>query len=168
MDDLIDKKHAVNYLQTYLLRLTVILVKRLRAQTDRRWFRSYLLGCFVKCFYFVWSKPISACQKCPGEGASTAVPTWWSVSITKVGTGTVTRWRVVANGKVPTSSKNRSMRWAVPYGMRVTCIRRKFHRCPSWFVYQREKKCLGIFSIPGATAVTCWENKKRQESWYRS
>ena len=107
---------------------------------------------------------MSACQKCLSEGASTAVPTWWAVSMAKVGMRTATRRRVVVNGKVKACSENRSRRRAVVYGMRVTSIRRKFHRCPSWFVYQREKKCLGIISIPGATAVTCWGNKNRQKS----
>ena len=48
------------------------------------------LGCFVKCFYLVWSKRISACQKCLREGASIAVPTWWAVLPSKVGVGTAT------------------------------------------------------------------------------
>ena len=29
----------------------------------------------------------SSCQKCPGEGASRAVPARWAVSIAKVGMG---------------------------------------------------------------------------------
>ena len=33
---------------------------------------------------------MSACQKCLSEGASIAVPTWWAVSIAKVGIGTAT------------------------------------------------------------------------------
>ena len=45
------------------------------------------LRCFVECFYFVWNKIISACQKCPGEGALIAVPTWRAVSIAKVAIG---------------------------------------------------------------------------------
>ena len=102
---LIDKKHAVNYLWSNIFklqlshRLTWILIERLRAQTDRRWFRNYLLGCFVKYFYFVWSKIIitSSCQKCLGEGVSIVVPAWWAVSMTKVGIGTATRWRLVDN-----------------------------------------------------------------------
>ena len=122
------------------------------------------LGCFVKCFYFVWSKIISTCQKCLSEGASIAVPTWCAVIMAKVGMGTATGWRVVVNGKVPAPSENRSIRWAVVYGVGIVvtilpCLR-QFHRCPSWLVYQREKKCLGIISIPEAAAVTCWENKK--------
>ena len=170
----IDKKHAVKYLWSNIFklqlfhRLTWILIERLRAQTDRRWFRSYLLGCFVKCFYFVWSKMIitSSCQKCPGEGVSIVVPAWWAVSMAKVGTGTATGWRVVGNVNVTASTENRSMRVAVVYGVGIVrtilpCLR-QFHRCPSWFVNQREKKCLGIISPPGATAVTCWENKKRK------
>ena len=171
----IDKKHAVNYLWSNIFklqlfhRLTWILIERLRAQTDRRWFRSYLLGCFVKCFYFVWSKIIistSSCQKCPGEGVSIVVPAWWAVSMAKVGTGTASRWRVVDNENVPASSESRSIRRAVVYGVGIDitilpCLR-QFHRRPSWLVYQREKKCLGIISPPGATAGTCWENKKRK------
>ena len=170
---LIDKKPAVNYLWSNVLklqlfhRLTWILIERLRAQTDRRWFRSYLLGCFVKCFYFVWSKIIistSSCQKCLGEGVSMVVPARWAVSIAKVGIGTATGWSVVVNGNVP-ASENRSIRRAVVYGISVRTILpclRQFHRRPSWLVYQREKECLGIISIPVATAVTCWENKKRK------
>ena len=124
------------------------------------------LGCFVKCFYFIWSKMIisSACQKCPGEVASIVVPARWAVSMAKVGTGTATRWRIVGNINVIASSENRSIRRAVVYGVGIVrtippCLR-QFHRCPSRLVYQREKKCLGIISIPAATAVTCWENNK--------
>ena len=167
----IDKKHAVNYLWSNIFklqlfhRLTWILIKRLRAQTDRRWFRSYLLGCFVKCFYFVWSKIIitSSCQKCLGEGVSIVVPAWWAVSMTKFGKGTAASWRVVDNVNVMAPTESRSMRRAVVCAVRtiLPCLR-KFHRCPSWLVNQREKKCLGIVSVPGATAGTCWENKKRK------
>ena len=121
------------------------------------------LGCFVKCFHFVWCKIIitSSCQKCLGEGVCIVVPTWWAVSITKVGMGTATGWRVVVNGKVPAPSENRSIRRAVVYGITVIvtilpCLR-QFHRRPSWLVNQREKKCLGIISPPVAN---CWENKK--------
>ena len=120
------------------------------------------LGCFVKCFYFVWRKIISACQKCLSEGASIAVPTWWAVSIAKVSIGIATGWRVVVNGNVPASSENRSIRragvyWIAPIPI-LPCLR-QFHRCPSWFVHQREKECLGIITIVRA-AVTCWEDKK--------
>ena len=121
------------------------------------------LGCFVKCFYFVWSKIISACQKCLSEGASIAVPTWWAVLMAKIGIGTATRWRVVGNVNVMAPSENRSVRRAADgYGISVVTILpclRQFHRRPSWLVNQREKKCLGIISILAAT-VTCWENKK--------
>ena len=121
------------------------------------------LGCFVKCFYFVWSKIISACQKCLGEGASIAIPTWWAVSIAKGSIGIATGWRVVGNVNVMASTENRSMRRAGEYRIAVISISpaclRQFHRCPSWFVHQREKECLGIISIVRA-AVTCWENKK--------
>ena len=117
------------------------------------------LGCFVKCFYFVWSKIISACQKCLREGASIAVPTWCAVIMAKVGMGTATGWRVVVNGKVPAPSENRSIRRAVVYGVGIVvtiqpCLR-QFYRCPSWLVYQREKKCLWIISR--LAAGTCWE-----------
>ena len=121
------------------------------------------LGCFVKCFYFVWSKIISACQKCIGKGASIAVPTWWAVSPAKFSIGTATGWRVVDNVNVMASTENRSIRRAGEYRIAVRTIwpcLRQFHRCPSWLVNQREKKCLGIISIPRATAYTCWENKK--------
>ena len=170
---LIDKKPAVNYLWSNVLklqlfhRLTWILIERLRAQTDRRWFRSYLLGCFVKCFYFVWSKIMitSSCQKCLGEGVSIVVPARWAVSITKVGMGIATSWRVVDNVNVMAVSENRSQRRAVVYGAAIVvpilpCLR-QFHRRPSWLVNQREKKCLGIVSVLAA-AGTCWENKKRK------
>ena len=119
------------------------------------------LGCFVKCFYFVWSKLISACQKCLGEGASIAVPTRCTVSRTEFSIGTATGWRVVVNGKVKAPSENRSIRRAVVYWIAVITIspcRRQFHRCPSCLVHQREKECLGIISI--LAAVTCWENKR--------
>ena len=120
-------------------------------------------GCFVKCFYFIWSKMIitSSCQKCPGEGASIAVPARWAVSIAKVGIGTATGWRVVGNVNVMASSESRSIRRAVVYGISVRTILpclRQFHRCPSWLVNQREKKCLGIISV--LAAGTCSENKK--------
>ena len=45
------------------------------------------LCCFVKCFYFVWTKSMSACQKSVGGGASIDVPTWWPVNMTKVSIG---------------------------------------------------------------------------------
>ena len=115
------------------------------------------LGCLVKCFYFVWSKLISACQKSPGKGASIAVPTWWAVSMAKVGIAIATR--ILVNGNVVASTESRSIRRAVVYGITVISIHRKFHRCQSWLVNQREKECLGIISILAA-AVTCWENKK--------
>ena len=119
-------------------------------------------GCFVKCFYFIWSKMIitSSCQKCPGEGASIAVPARWAVSIAKVGMGTATGWRVVGNVNVIAVSESRSKRRAVVYGISVITILpclRQFHRRPSWLVNQREKKCLGIISPP---VVNCWKNKK--------
>ena len=119
------------------------------------------LGCFVKCFYFVWSKVISACQKCVGEGASIAVPTWWAVRMAKVSIGIATGWRVADNVNVMASTESRSIRRAVVYWIAVVitiypCLR-QFHRCPSWLVHQREKECLGIITI--IAAVTCWENK---------
>ena len=122
------------------------------------------LGCFVKCFYFIWSKTIitSSCQKCPGEGAWVVIPARWAVSPANVGIGTATGWRVVGNVDVKAMSEGRSMRVAVVYGISVRTILpclRQFHRCPSWLVYQREKKCLGIISKL-APVVTCWENNK--------
>ena len=169
---LIDKKHAVNYLWSNIFKLqlfhwlTWILIERLRAQTDRRWFRSYLLGCFVKCFYFVWSKIIitSSCQKCLGEGVSIVVPAWWAVSITKVGIGIATSWRVVDNVYVIAISESRSIIRAAVCGIYATTILsclRQFHRRPSWLVNQREKKCLGIILI--LAAGTFWEHKKRKK-----
>ena len=124
------------------------------------------LGCFVKCFHFVWCKMIitSSCQKCPGEGAFVVVPARWAVSMAKVGIVTATQWwRMAGNVNVMASSESRSIIRAAVYGISVRTILpclRQFHRCPSWLVYQREKKCLGIISIPAATAVTCWENNK--------
>ena len=121
------------------------------------------LGCFVKCFYFIWSKIIitSSCQKCPGEGAWVLIPARWAVSIAKVGIGTATGWRVVGNVNVMASSESRSIRRAVVYGISVRtmlpCLR-QFHRCPSRLVYQRENKCLRIIS--SLAAVTCWVNNK--------
>ena len=121
------------------------------------------LGCFVKRFYFVWCKitritlPL---QECVGEDTSRAVPAWWGVSMAKISIGTTTGWRVVDNFNVMASTKSRSIRRAIVYGTTVTSIRRQFHRCPSWFVNQREKKCRWIVSIPGATAVT-WTGKKK-------
>ena len=120
------------------------------------------LGCFIKCFYFVWSKIISACQKCIGKGASIAVPTWCAVSIARVCIGIATRWRVVVNENVKASTESRSIRRAVVYWIAAVitihpCLS-QFHRRPSWFVHQREKECLRIISI--LAAVTCWENKK--------
>ena len=124
-----------------------------------------LLRCFVKCFHFVWSKRISACQKCLGEGASIAVPTWWAVSIAKLGIGTATRWRVVGNVNVKASSENRSIRRVVVYGVGIVitiqpCLR-QFYRRPSWFVNKWEKKCLRIILIPAAG--NCWGNKKEKD-----
>ena len=119
------------------------------------------LGCFVKCFYFVWSKIISACQKCIGKGASIAVPTWWAVSIAKGSLGIATGWCVVGNVNVIAPTESRSMRRAGVYWIAVRTIwpcLRQFHRCPSRFVHQREKECLGIITI--LAAVACRENKK--------
>ena len=119
------------------------------------------LGCFVKRFYFVWCKIIRitlSLQECVGEGASIAVPAWWGVSRAKISIGTTTRWRVVGNMNVMASSKSRSRRRAIVYGITVISIRWQFHRCPSWFVNQREKKCRWIVSI--LTARTCSEKKK--------
>ena len=116
------------------------------------------LGCFVKCFYFVWSKLKSACQKCPDKGALMVVPAWWAVGIAKVGMGNASGWRVVGNVNVMPSSESRSIIRAVVYGFSVITILpclRQFHRCQSWLVNQREKECLGIISILAAT-VTCW------------
>ena len=124
------------------------------------------LGCFVKCFYFVWSKSISACQKCLSESASIAVPTWCAVSIAKVDIVTATGWRVVGNVNVMAPTESRSIRRAVVYGLSVITIQpclRQFHRRPSWLVNQREKKCLGIISSLAA-AGTCWKNK-RWKGW---
>ena len=123
-----------------------------------------VLGCFVKCFYFVWCKIITtpSRQKCVRESVSIVVPTWWAISMTKVSDWIAVRWRIVGNVNVPASSENRSIRRAVVYGFSVRTILpclRQFHGCPSWFVNQREKKCLGIISILAAV-VTCWENKK--------
>ena len=124
------------------------------------------LGCLVKCFYFVWSKLVSACQKSPGKGAFIAVPTWWAVSMAKVGIALATS--ILVNGNVVASTESRSIMRTVVYGVAIVvtmlpCLR-QFHRRPSWLVNQREKECLGIISIPVATAVTCWENKK-SEGW---
>ena len=119
------------------------------------------LGCFVKGFYFVGSKVISACQKCVGGGASIAVPTWWAVRMAKFSIGIATGWRVVDNVNVMASTESRSIRRTVVYWISVITILpclRQFHRCPSWFVHQREKESLGIIMI--LAAVTCWENKK--------
>ena len=120
------------------------------------------LGCFVKCFHFVWCKIIitSSCQKCLCEGVSIVVPTWRAVIMAKVCIGPATGWRVVGNVNVMAVSENRSIRQVVVYGISVRTILpclRQFHRRPSWLVHQREKKCLGIISPPG---VNCWENKK--------
>ena len=120
------------------------------------------LGCFVKRFYFVWCKMIRITlplQECVGEGTSRAVPAWWGVSMAKISIGTTTGWRVVDNFNVMASTKSRSIRRAIVYGMTVISIHRQFHRCPSWFVNQREKKCRWIVSIL-ATAVTCSEKRK--------
>ena len=127
--------------------------------------RPQFLGCFVKCFYFVWSKLISACQKCVGDGASIAVPTWCTVSMAKVSIGIAIRWRVVGNVNVMAPTESRSIRGAAVYGISVITIQpclRKFHRRQSWLVNQREKKCLGIIS--NLAAGTCWKNK-RWKGW---
>ena len=120
------------------------------------------LVCFVKSFNFVWCKITitSSCQKCLSEGVSIVVPTWWAVSMTKVGIGTATGRCVVVNVNVMAVSESRSIRRAVVYGISVRAILpclRQFHRRPSWLVSQREKKCLGIISPP---VVNCWKNKK--------
>ena len=120
------------------------------------------LGCFVKCFHFVWCKVIitSSCQKCLGESVSIVVPAWWAVSIAKVGIGTATGWRVVGNVNVMAPTESRSISRAVVCGTFVTTLPwlRQFQRSPSWFVNQREKKCLGIIST--LAAGNWWENKK--------
>ena len=125
------------------------------------------LGCFVKRFYFVWCKMIRislSLQECVAEGTSIAVPSWWGVSIAKNSIGTTTGWRVVDNSNVIASTKSRSIRRAIVYGMIVISIRGQFHRCPSWFVNQREKKCRWIVSIPGATARCNLFGKKEMKS----
>ena len=124
------------------------------------------LGCLVKCFYFVWSKLISACQKSMGEGASIAVSTWCAVLMAKIGIGTAARWRVVSNVNVMACSESRSicMRRAFEYRISVITILpflRQFHRRPSWFVNQREKKCLGIILI--LAAGTCCEKIRKEK-----
>ena len=119
------------------------------------------LGCFVKRFYFIWCKMIRitlSLQECVGKEVLIAVPAWWGVSIAKISVGTATGWRVVDNINVMASTKSRSIRRAIVYGITVISISRQFHRCPSWFVNQREKKCRWIVSI--LTARTCSEKKK--------
>ena len=125
------------------------------------------LGCFVKRFYFVWCKMIRislSLQECVAEGTSIAVPAWWGVSMAKISNGTTTGWRVVVNSNVIASTKSRSIRRAIVYGITVISIRGQFHRCPSWFVNQREKKCRWIVSILRATAVTCTGKKKKRKA----
>ena len=123
------------------------------------------LGCFVKCFYFVWCKIITtpSCQKCVGESASIVVPTWWAISITKVSGWIAVRWRIVGNVNVMASTESRSIRRAVVYGISVRAIPpclRQFQRRPTWLVNKREKECPGIISI--LAAWTCWRNNKRK------
>ena len=101
---------------------------------------------------------MSACQKCIGKGASVPVPTRWAVNRTKVSIGSATTCMV--SGNVMASERG-SITRAVVYGITVISIHRKFHRRPSWLVNEREKKCLGIISIPAAGI--CWENKKRKK-----
>ena len=119
------------------------------------------LGCFVKRFYFVWCKIIRtlSLQERVGKEVSKAVPAWWAVSIARISVGSPTGWRMVGNVNPIASTKSRSKRRAIVYGFFVISIRRQFHRCPSWFVNQREKKCRWIVPIH-ATAVTCSEKKK--------
>ena len=139
------------------------------------------LGCFVKCFHFVWCKMIitSSCQKCVGEGVSIVVSAWWAVSIAKVGIVTATGWSVVDNVNVMASTESRSISRAVVYGISAITMLPwlwQFHRCPSWLVSQREKECLGTISI--LAAVTCWEilemkrminaqTSFKNSNWYR-
>ena len=125
------------------------------------------LGCFVKRFYFIWCKIIRitlSLQECVGKEVLIAVPAWWAVSIARISVGTATGWRVVGNINATASTKSRSIRRAIVYGMIVISISRQFHRCPSWFVNQREKKCRWIVSILRATAVTCTGKKKKRKA----
>ena len=122
------------------------------------------LGCFVKCFYFVWCKITPSCQKYVGESASIVVPTWCAISITKVNGWIAVRWRIVGNVNVMASTESRSIRRAVVYGISVITILpclRQFQRRPTWLVNKREKELLGIISILAAGA--CWRKKKRKE-----
>ena len=95
-----------------------------------------------------------------GKGASVAVPTRWAVSRTKVSKASATGCMV--SGNVMASSERGSITRAVVYGrFAILPYLRQFHRRPSWLVNEREKKCLGIISIPAVG--TCWENKKRKK-----
>ena len=73
---------------------------------------------------------------------------------------------ILVNGNVVASTESRSIIRTVVYGVAIVvttlpCLR-QFQGRPPWLVNQREKECLGIISIPVATAVTCWENKKSE------
>ena len=81
----------------------------------------------------------------------------------KVGVAIATR--ILVNGNVVASTESRSIIRTVVYGVAIVVILpclRQFQGRPPWLVNQREKECLGIISIPVATAVTCWENKKSE------
>ena len=104
-----------------------------------------------------------SCQECFGEGAPKAVSARWTVSVAKVWVGISVGWCLVGYVDV-TSSESGSMRWTTVYRMRpvmtiLLCLW-QFHRCPRWFVHEREQKRFGIVLIP--RTGTCWENRKRK------
>ena len=68
----------------------------------------YILGCFVKRFYFVWCEVLCSCQECSGEPVVVAVPAVrWAVGVAKVAVRMAIGRRVVGNVNVTSTSECR-------------------------------------------------------------
>ena len=109
-------------------------------------------GCFVKCFYFVWSEIVWSCQERLGEGGAVAVSSRWAVGMAKVAVRIGIWWGVVGNVNVMSISKCRPIRWPAVYGIcsswTVFPSLRQFNRCPSWLVYQWKQKGFWVVLVP--------------------
>ena len=109
-------------------------------------------GCFVKCFYFVWSELVWSCQECLGEGAAVAVSSRWAVGMAKVAVRTGCGWGVAGNVNVMSCSECRPIWCATVNGIcsiwTIPPSLRQFNRCPSWFVNQWKQKGFWVVLVP--------------------
>ena len=107
----------------------------------------HFLSCFVESFYFIRLEVISSRQECMCEGAAIAVSTRESVGVTKVCVWVSIWWRVVRYVNIMTTPESRSIRGAAVCGVPIITIlscMSKFHRRPSWLVYQRKQESFRI------------------------